>query len=65
MFLTYAGISCRGQRVTIVALAFEGSVHVDAMSVGAHACVLAFVVIWEDIYYYNILYLSFTYFIIL
>lgn len=41
----YAGISRRRQCIAIVAFALEGSVHVNAMSVGAHACVLAFVMI--------------------
>ena len=47
---TDASILRRRQRVTIVALALEGSIHVGAVSVVAHARVLALVVICKRNY---------------
>lgn len=45
VLLTHACVPRRRQRVTVVTLALEGSVHVDAVSVGAHSRVLTLVVI--------------------
>lgn len=40
-----ASVSRRRQRVTVITLALEGSIHVNAVAIITHSCVLTFIVV--------------------
>lgn len=43
--ITDASVSRRRQRVTVITLALEGSIHVNAVAIITHSCVLTFIVV--------------------